>query len=877
VLAAGLVLTYSTSGVFNLAHGTIAFATAYLFFQLHTGQGWPVWLAGVVSILVFAPLLGLGLDRLLFRRLARADVAARLVGTIGLLVALPALAFWSIERLNAWLGWGLPTGEQVFGPPGLGPHPPEAWVLWRGVRLTSNQLAVFVAALVVAVALWLVVGHTRLGLSMRAAVDRRDLASLRGIDPGRTSATAWMLGCGLAGLAGVLLAPLFNLDPNFFTLLLFLAATAAVLGGLRSIPLAFAGGLLLGVVQNLVAGYAPDVVSRISGFRTAVPFVLLFVGLLVLGQDRARAAPTLGEGAPVPLDAADGAVADDGGGWRRLAPGAVAALLLAGYVLFVADDFWAGLVGRGLALGLVFLSFVVVTGIGGLVNLAGATFVTAGAMAAGWLLDHDVPFLLAAVGAAAVATAVGVLVALPALRLGGLSLALATLALAFMGQELVFQLDAVRHGSSGWSVPRPVLGPVDFGDERAFTLLLLVLVLAGATVVRNLAHSPSGRALVAVRSSEPAAATSGVAPVRAKLSVFAVSAAIAGLGGTMLAAGTLRVSNLDYPVVAGLVWLAVTVTFGVRRPAGAVVAGLVFATLPELAGRVTDSTRIPAILFGLGAVGLARHPDGVLSMVRARRRHERRRERVPALPRRRPPVPGPGEPVGADTPALVLEGVTGGYGAVEVLHGVDLVVPRGRVVALLGANGAGKSTIGAVAAGLLTPTGGRVHLDGYDVTALPAHRRAAAGLLLVPETRGVFPGLTVEENLAVHLPDAAARDEARALFPFLARRRQTAGSLSGGEQQLLALAPALVRPPTVLIADEPSLGLAPRAVEQVMEALRALAARGVALLVVEEKTREALDLADEVAVVERGRVTWQGRRADVDTDQLAAAYLGGAS
>ena len=202
-------------------------------------------------------------------------------------------------------------------------------------------------------------------------------------------------------------------------------------------------------------------------------------------------------------------------------------------------------------------------------------------------------------------------------------------------------------------------------------------------------------------------------------------------------------------------------------------------------------------------------------------------------------------------------------------------MPTGRVVTLLGPNGAGKSTLCAVAAGLLAPTVGRVLLDGTDVSARPAFRRARSGLLLAPEARGIFPGLSVDENLSVLLRSAPERQQAYERFPLLGeRRRQPAGLLSGGEQQMLALAPALVRTPAVFVADEPSLGLAPMASEAVFDALTELRRRGSSLLLVEEKAREALELADIVAVMELGRIVWTGPRHEADADRLAAVYLG---
>ena len=161
------------------------------------------------------------------------------------------------------------------------------------------------------------------------------------------------------------------------------------------------------------------------------------------------------------------------------------------------------------------------------------------------------------------------------------------------------------------------------------------------------------------------------------------------------------------------------------------------------------------------------------------------------------------------------------------------------------------------------------------MTALAAHQRAKRGIVLAPESRGIFPGLTVRENLQLWLPTAEMHDEVYDRFPILGDRRALpAGNLSGGEQQILTLAPLLASPPQVLIADEPSLGLAPLIVEQIMQIFVELRDRGVALLLVEEKARDVLAIADTVAFISLGQVTWQGPRSEVDEARLAEAYLG---
>lgn len=459
------------------------------------------------------------------------------------------------------------------------------------------------------------------------------------------------------------------------------------------------------------------------------------------------------------------------------------------------------------------------------------------------------------------------------MRLGGLTLALATLGLAFIGDRLVFQLEGVRNGSRGWSIPRPAYGPVDLSNDKALLVVLLVLVAAVAGLVGNLARSATGRAVLALRSSSVAASTSGVDPVRTKLVLFGLSAGLAGFAGALFAMVNSPITNTSAPPLLGVIWLAVAVTFGIRRPGGAVVAGLVYAivpvvltgigetwagapwsAMPDSVRRLIAQPELAMFLFGLGAVGLSLQPDGVLADIghglRERRvaragagahSDEAGHPTTPTAEQRGAPggvVGGPGAtaeaarpvseavhtvrspveevagaghrragagsvapssssiaPASGSAAALALVGVRAGYGEVEVLHGVDLTVPAGGVVAVLGANGAGKSTLCGVAGGLLTPTAGEVWFDGRDVTARGAHLRARDGLLLAPEARGVFPGLSVEDNLAIRLRAAADRQVAYDCFPILGERRtQLAGLLSGGEQQQLALAGALARP-----------------------------------------------------------------------------------
>jgi branched-chain amino acid transport system ATP-binding protein len=228
-------------------------------------------------------------------------------------------------------------------------------------------------------------------------------------------------------------------------------------------------------------------------------------------------------------------------------------------------------------------------------------------------------------------------------------------------------------------------------------------------------------------------------------------------------------------------------------------------------------------------------------------------------------------------PALEIRGVTGGYGRTTVLRDVDVTVAAGSIDALIGANGAGKTTLLRIAAGLLTPTAGAVLLAGEDVTQVSAHRRARAGLCLVPEGRGIFRNLSVRENLSLWIPKGSDTDMGQVLdvFPVLRPRlSQQAGTLSGGEQQMVALARCYLASPSVVLLDEVSMGLAPRIVDQIFESLVNLAATGVSLLLVEQYVNRALEMADTAHVLTRGSISFAGRAADLDEDTVVRGYLG---
>jgi len=228
-------------------------------------------------------------------------------------------------------------------------------------------------------------------------------------------------------------------------------------------------------------------------------------------------------------------------------------------------------------------------------------------------------------------------------------------------------------------------------------------------------------------------------------------------------------------------------------------------------------------------------------------------------------------------PALELESVSSGYGRTTVIRNINLSVPASGVTALLGANGVGKTTTLSTASGRIKPSRGRILLNGDDITRLPAWRRAQLGLCHIPEGRAIFRSLTVRDNLELQAPSgvAPAIDEAVAAFPVLGRRiRQTAGTLSGGEQQMLALARTFVNDPKVILVDEASLGLAPLVVDAMFEFLMTMRDRGASLLIVDQFVSRALSLANRVYILSLGEIVFSGTSAELARGEVFERYFG---
>lgn len=607
LMAVGIVLTYKTSGVLNLAFAAQAFVSAAVFYDLRERNEWPVPAAFVVSVLVVAPLIGLALDRFLFRHLRSATPLARLITSLGLLVAIP-------EVTQIWFGTGA-----TYNPPSVFPSPTTIH-RWGDWALDGNQLGTIVVTVALVGGLIALFRWTSIGLQMRAVVESPRLAQLHGVEADRVSAGAWALSSMIAGLAGVLLAPLYaQVNRADYFALLVAALAAAVFARLSSIGMAFVGSLLLAVTMGVLGGELPQGNIITQNLRPALPFVVLIVLLVAwpgLSGRREASDPLAGVDPPPPAPASS--VRSPGlARFTRVLGALVVIGVTAGVLTGTFDDYWTSQLTVAVLLSICFLSITVISGMGGSVSLCQATFASVGAFTTAQIVEEmGTDVLTAVVAGTVVAAVVGALVALPALRLRGIYLTLVTLAFAVAYETVIVPEEWASGGTKTLRVPRPTIGPVDFEDDGAFFVLAVVALTLTGLVVYLLREGTTGRFLDALRGSEPAATSIGIDPRRATFTAFAISAAIAGLGGGLLATqsgisgqGAYQASFVSF---IGLVWVVVVVTMGARSIQAAVVAAAAFVLMPELFDEIGIDLRWATVLFGLGALTYAKHPEGIL-------------------------------------------------------------------------------------------------------------------------------------------------------------------------------------------------------------------------------------------------------------------------
>jgi branched-chain amino acid transport system permease protein len=577
--ASGLVVTYTTSGIFNFAHGAIGMIMAFTFWELTVDRGWPEWLGLIVVLGIFAPALGALIERVLMRGLHGATTSTQLVVTLGLLLALIGLARvrWDPTEPRVLPEFFVGNSVRVFS-----------------VNVTYHQLTMISVAVLVAVFLRLFFYRVRLGIAMRAVVDDPELASLNGADPDRVSAASWAIGSSLAGAAGILLAPLVSMDVLVLTLLVINGYAAAMVGRLKSLPLTFLGGLALGLAEAHAIGNLPT--DWLSKVKPALPIIFLYVVLLILPQTRLRAGRLVGT-RRAPRVA----------GFRESLVGA-AALMAAAVVVVIATPGLITRLSQGVVFGLIMLSLVLLTGYAGQVSLAQMTFVGLGSFAMGnWFGGASIWGIFLA---ALLAGAVGAIAALPALRLQGLYLALSTLAFAQAMITLFFNNENVFGYGGRLAVGRPSILGLSLESDRAFFLFACACFGLAAIGVLAIRRGPFGRRLVAMRDSPAACATLGLNLTFTKLAVFTLASALAGVGGVFYGGLRGQVGPTDFEMLQSLVLLLLVSVSGIHTVTGALLGGVTFGLFPTFQRWFPSVRSLPFLFAGLGALAIGRNPNG---------------------------------------------------------------------------------------------------------------------------------------------------------------------------------------------------------------------------------------------------------------------------
>jgi len=619
IAASGLVLTYTTSGVFNFAHGAQAMLSAFLYWQLSVGWGLPVPVAFVLVVFVFGPLTGILLFKTLMHGLRDVAEVTKVVVTIAVLLGMVSLSQWiwnpsdprSVEML-----WGNRTSFEVLG-----------------VRIRYHELLCLVAAAALAIGLRLLFTRSRVGVTMRAVVDDPDLLRLNGYNPDRVAMASWAVGAALAALAGVLVTPVAggSLEANTLTLLVIDTFAAAMFGRLKSIPRTFVGALFLGLASTYVLAYAPTEWTWVGNFKTALPMIVLFLVLLMLPQDRLRGAQQrTRERTRVPT--------------VRFAAGwAVAFVAIMFVITQIANPLMLGPWAAALAFSVIALSLVPLTGYAGEINLAPLTFGAIAVIVAyhvgvsGTGMDARLSWTGVIAGVLAAAL-VGGLVALPALRLRGLYLALSTMAFGGLVSALVLSEVTPRDWpiwgentifpAAVITLPPVDAGPFDLSEDATYVVALAVVFAVLSVGVIALRNSGYGRRLAAMKDSPAAAAMLGQSLVRLKLSVFMLSAAIAGLGAILMVMAVGSVAPENFLITASLALVMLTVVGGVSYVSGALFGGfmvgmgfsLINGTFGNLAadsqmysGLFESLKHVFALMIALAGVGINRNPSGIVS------------------------------------------------------------------------------------------------------------------------------------------------------------------------------------------------------------------------------------------------------------------------
>ena len=902
-LAMALVVTYRSSGVLNFATGAQSLYAAYTYTLLRQGQllqpipglratvsvGGPMgFLPALLITLAIQALLGAIMYLLIFRPLRNHRAVAKAVASLGLASLLTALVNYQVGT------------QQLLA----GPIYPQQRYTVGGMTIPMDRVWFAVTIIAVALLLTGVFRLTPFGLATRAAAESEAGALVSGLSPDRIALFNWMISSVVAGLAGILIAPLVPLVPGSYTLFIVPALAAAVVGRFYALGPAVITGLALGALES-VAVYLN---VTYSWFPAGAGQVLPLVVVLVMLVARGKTLPSRGTLAKLTLGRAYRP--------RSLAPPLVIGVPVAVVALYLFHGGLRDALITTFIMAVIALSLVVVTGYVGQISLAQLSLAGAAAFALSTIANSwGIPFPIAPILAALFATVVGVVVGLPALRIRGLLVGVVTLTLAAALEGVWFENNSIDGGASGLAVPVPRLFGLNLGigsgsdfPRPAFGLLCLVVLVLVAVAVAKLRTSRLGSAMLAVRADERSAAASGVNVARVKLTGFAIGAFIAGLGGSLLAYQSLNVNDSPFTAIGGLALFTTVFLAGITSVSGGLLAGLISSggVLFFMLNNVFSVSNWYAVIVGASViVTVIFNPEGIVGPFHAqldarRQKALARTEAADVQP------PGPAVPPGAVTaltgpagtelahrngagsPAassrrgaalLAVSGLTVRYGGVVAVNDLSFTVLEGSITGLIGPNGAGKTTTMDAICGF-ADCGGTIELSGRTLHGLLPHRRAALGLGRTFQGTGLYEDLTVEENVVVGQQVARDRGpgQVSAILSALgvaALGGRRVSELSQGQRQLVAVAKALAGQPRLLLLDEPAAGLDSSESLWLAERLRGVRDTGVTILLIDHDMSLVLGLCDEIHVLDFGALIASGGPDAIRADQrVAGAYLG---
>lgn len=899
-----IVIVYKSCKIVNFALGGSASLSVYMAYSA-SGYHWPYVL--LLAVALVAGMITGAITELVLRLLGAANHLSYIVATFALFLVTQGVILWH---------WGSEF-EAV----------PSPWSLvsgWKvgGTLISYNDLIAVAIAAVVTFGLHMLIQHTRFGMAIRMASSGPLTARLMGVKVTRVRFWTWVIGGGIGGVTALLFTPTTSLDAFGFTSFMMIALVALVIGGFTSIRGAAAGGLILGIVltilsyelnPNLTQTYLFLIVAALLFIRpngllgvrdAAVPEPVIASARFQKMQLRVKARRDV-DRAPHP-DHGHGraAAAPRRTGARRALPalGIGVALLLV--LPFIAPITLLNLLPFFTATYISVLGLNVLVGYSGQLSVGQNAMMAVGAYSGAIVAAHvgGSPLLTLPIGLIA-GLIVGVIVGLPAVRLGPLFLVLFTLTFSFSMPELLSSGGNLTGGTAGLAFPH-MASLFASRNQYWVGLGIAALCTAGVYVMRRMEF---GRRWTAVRDSPAGAQSVGLNPAFVKISAFSVASGLGALGGVLSGFFTGFISPTDFSPLLSITLLVAVVVGG----AGSIVGSIVGAALLIVVTAYAPNIGLPAdLILGLvllivlvaspaGFVDLARRGyfrivSAVASRLRPGAVSRPTRDRlVPiAVTKDTRPVAGlqmneasrpvyPVEPRPKEGWLLEIRDLEAGYGQAKALLGVSLCLKAGSATALVGSNGAGKTTLLRVISGLVRPTSGDVLFDGRSVVGVIPSDLARMGISHMPEGRGIFPDLTVRENLAASIfahPDErrAQIDEALAVFPALkSMLGRHAGTLSGGEQQMLAVGRALLTKPRLLLLDEPTLGLSPLIAKNLMSSLEVVRGTGLTVLLVEQNVRAAMQFADSAYVMSGGEVVAQGPSEELlGREDILATYLG---